>query len=66
MLAEGLQAVVIMEDGGYVILVRTRRVVFSFVPSVTGVGVRKRAGSSRVLSDAEMHLFISQWSAGGA
>ena len=51
MLAEGRQAVVSMEDGGVRHVARTRRVILSLVPSVGAVGVRQRAGTSRVLSD---------------
>ena len=43
---------------------RTRRVVVSIVPSVGVVGVRQWTGISRVLSNAETHLFLAQRSAG--
>ena len=37
-------------------MVETQRVVFSFVPIVRVVAVRKRASPSRILADAELHF----------
>ena len=63
-LAHGRQVVTSMADGGKVMWLGSRVVLFPAVSRVGVVGVRKRKHASRVLSDAELSLILSRGSSG--